>query len=179
MKYHKLDKSMQKCRNWKVMPANCLAPIIKCAYKEAQQQIKEETFQDGDFLQKVHQYLSSPDVLENMAVSYIRLAALYTCCKKAVHIIIPSLISSVSSSLSITAICSCWGCCCCCCCCFSWWCWWDIGTGTARVARLGLVVIVLTGEPTACYPWTLLALLLHSNSSLHETAMTVWINYNN
>ena len=48
------------------MPANCLAPIIKCAYKKkAQQQIKEEAFQDGDFLQKVHQYLSSPDVLEN------------------------------------------------------------------------------------------------------------------
>ena len=66
MKYHKLDKSMQKYRNWKVMPANCLAPIIKCAYKKAQQQIKEEAFQDGDFLQKVHQYLSSPDVLENM-----------------------------------------------------------------------------------------------------------------
>ena len=39
------------------MPANCLAPIIKCAYKKAQQQIKEEAFQDGDFLQKVHQYL--------------------------------------------------------------------------------------------------------------------------
>ena len=50
------------------MPANCLAPIIKCAYKKAQQQIKEEAFQDGDFLQKVHQYLSSPDVLENMCV---------------------------------------------------------------------------------------------------------------
>ena len=47
------------------MPANCLTPIIKCAYKKAQQQIKEEAFQDGDFLQKVHQYLSSPDVLEN------------------------------------------------------------------------------------------------------------------
>ena len=47
------------------MPANCLVPIIKCAYKQAQQQIKE-AFQDGDFLQKVHQYLSSPDVLENM-----------------------------------------------------------------------------------------------------------------
>ena len=38
---------------------------MKCAYKKAQQQIKEEAFQDGDFLQKVHQYLSSPDVLEN------------------------------------------------------------------------------------------------------------------
>ena len=48
------------------MPANCLAPIIKCAYKKAQQQIKEEAYQDGDFLQKVHQYLSSPDVLENI-----------------------------------------------------------------------------------------------------------------
>ena len=47
------------------MPANCLAPIIKCAYKKAQQQIKEEAFQDGDFTQKAHQYLSSPDVLEN------------------------------------------------------------------------------------------------------------------
>ena len=47
------------------MPANCLALIIKWAYKEAQQQIKEEAFQDDDFLQKVHQYLSSPDVLEN------------------------------------------------------------------------------------------------------------------
>ena len=50
------------------MPANCLAPIIKCAYKKAQQQIKEEAFQDGDFLQKVHQYLSSPDVLENITI---------------------------------------------------------------------------------------------------------------
>ena len=48
------------------MPANCLAPIVKCAYKKPQQQIKEEAFQDGDFLQKVHQYLSSPDVLENI-----------------------------------------------------------------------------------------------------------------
>ena len=48
------------------MPANCLTPIIKCAYKKSQQQIKEEAFQDGDFLQKVHQYLSSPDVLENI-----------------------------------------------------------------------------------------------------------------
>ena len=69
MKYHKLDKSMQKCKNWKVMPGNCLTPIIKCAYKKAQQQIKEEAFQDGDFLQKVHQYLSSPDVLENNSSS--------------------------------------------------------------------------------------------------------------
>ena len=50
------------------MLAYCLAPIIKCAYKKAQQQIKEEAFQDGDFLQKVHQYLSSPDVLENTAM---------------------------------------------------------------------------------------------------------------
>ena len=47
------------------MPANCLAPITKCAYKKVQQQIKEEAFQDGDFTQKAHQYLSSPDVLEN------------------------------------------------------------------------------------------------------------------
>ena len=47
------------------MPAICLAPITKCAYKKTQQQIKEETFQDGDFTQKAHQYLSSPDVLEN------------------------------------------------------------------------------------------------------------------
>ena len=52
------------------MPANCLAPIIKCAYKKAQQQIKEEAFQDGDFLQKVHQYLSSPDVLENKKTDF-------------------------------------------------------------------------------------------------------------
>ena len=50
------------------MPANCSVPIIKCAYKKAQQQIKEEAFQDGDFLQKVHQYLSSPDVLENILI---------------------------------------------------------------------------------------------------------------
>ena len=42
---------------------------MKCAYKKAQQQIKEEAFQDGDFLQKVHQNLSSPDVLENSYVS--------------------------------------------------------------------------------------------------------------
>ena len=48
------------------MPANCLAPITKCAYKKEQQQIKEEAFQDGDFTQKAHQYLSSPDVLENI-----------------------------------------------------------------------------------------------------------------
>ena len=48
------------------MPANYLAPITKCAYKKEQQQIKEEAFQDGDFTQKAHQYLSSPDVLENM-----------------------------------------------------------------------------------------------------------------
>ena len=47
------------------MPANCLVPITKCAYKKVQQQIKEEAFQDGDFTQKAHQYLSSPDVLEN------------------------------------------------------------------------------------------------------------------
>ena len=47
------------------MPANCLAPVTKCAYKKAQQQIKEEAFQNGDFTQKAHQYLSSPDVLEN------------------------------------------------------------------------------------------------------------------
>ena len=36
-----------------------MPPITKCAYKKAQQQIKEEAFQDGDFLQKAHQYLSS------------------------------------------------------------------------------------------------------------------------
>ena len=77
MKYHKLDKSMQKCRNWKVMPANCLAPIIKCTYKKAQQQIKEEAFQDGDFLQKVHQYLSSPDVLENWKLGFISITSCY------------------------------------------------------------------------------------------------------
>ena len=51
------------------MLANCLAPITKCAYKKAQKQIKEEAFQDGDFTQKAHQYLSSPDVLENTAPS--------------------------------------------------------------------------------------------------------------
>ena len=50
------------------MPANCLVLITKSAYKKAQQQIKEEAFQDGDFIQKVHQYLSSPDVLENKSV---------------------------------------------------------------------------------------------------------------
>ena len=33
--------------------------------QKEQQQIKEEAFQDGDFAQKAHQYLSSPDVLEN------------------------------------------------------------------------------------------------------------------
>ena len=33
--------------------------------QKKQQQIKEEAFQDGDFTQKAHQYLSSPDVLEN------------------------------------------------------------------------------------------------------------------
>ena len=48
------------------MPAICLAPITKCAYKKEQQQIKEEAFQDGDFTQKAHQDLSSPDVLENI-----------------------------------------------------------------------------------------------------------------
>ena len=48
------------------MPANCLAPITKYAYKKVQQQIKEEAFQDGDFTQKAHQYLSSSDALENM-----------------------------------------------------------------------------------------------------------------
>ena len=37
----------------------------KVRLQKKQQQIKEEAFQDGDFLQKVHQYLSSPDVLEN------------------------------------------------------------------------------------------------------------------
>ena len=47
------------------MQANCLAPMTKCAYKKAQQQIKEEAFQDGDFTQKAHQYLSSSDALEN------------------------------------------------------------------------------------------------------------------
>ena len=51
------------------MPANCLAPITKCANKREQQQIKEEAFQDGDFTQKAHQYLSSPDVLENKATN--------------------------------------------------------------------------------------------------------------
>ena len=34
--------------------------------QEARQQIKEEAFQDGDFIQKAHQYLSSPNVLENI-----------------------------------------------------------------------------------------------------------------
>ena len=33
--------------------------------QKEQQQIKKEAFQDGDFTQKAHQYLSSPDVLEN------------------------------------------------------------------------------------------------------------------
>ena len=33
--------------------------------QKAQPQNKEEGFQDGDFTQKAHQYLSSPDVLEN------------------------------------------------------------------------------------------------------------------
>ena len=47
------------------MSSNYLAPINKCTYKKAQQQIKEETFQDGDFTQKAHQYLSSSDALEN------------------------------------------------------------------------------------------------------------------
>ena len=31
------------------MPANYLAPISKWAYKKAQQQNKEEAFQDGEF----------------------------------------------------------------------------------------------------------------------------------
>ena len=42
-------------------------------YKKVPQQIKEEAFQDVDFKQKAHQYLSSPDVLENN-VSFIALA---------------------------------------------------------------------------------------------------------
>ena len=50
------------------MPANFLAPITKCAYKKAQQQIKEEAFQDGDFTQKAYQYLSSSDALENIYI---------------------------------------------------------------------------------------------------------------
>ena len=41
----------------------------KVRLQKAQQQIKEEAFQDGDFLQKVHQYLSSPDVLENKTLN--------------------------------------------------------------------------------------------------------------
>ena len=52
------------------MPANCLAPITKCTYKKAQQQIKEEAFQDSDFTQKAHQYLSSSDALENINTFY-------------------------------------------------------------------------------------------------------------
>ena len=47
------------------MPANCLAPISKCGYKKAQQQNKEEAFQDGDFALKRCQYLSTAEALEN------------------------------------------------------------------------------------------------------------------
>ena len=54
------------------MPANCLAPITKCAYKKPQQQIKEEAFQDGDFIQKAYQYLSSSDELENAVFLAVR-----------------------------------------------------------------------------------------------------------
>ena len=43
----------------------------KVRLQKAQQQIKEEAFQDGDFLQKVHQYLSSPDVLENSTSKFV------------------------------------------------------------------------------------------------------------
>ena len=59
MKYHEMDQAMQKCRNWKVMPANCLAPIRKWAYKKKQQQNKEEAFQDGDSTGKTRHCLSS------------------------------------------------------------------------------------------------------------------------
>ena len=48
------------------MPANCLAPISKCAYKKVQQQNKEEAFQDGNFSEKSLQYLSTTEALENM-----------------------------------------------------------------------------------------------------------------
>ena len=57
MKYHELDQAMQTCRNRKVIPANCLAPISKCALKKVQN--KEEAFQDGDITGKTHHCLSS------------------------------------------------------------------------------------------------------------------------
>ena len=41
MKYHELDQAMQKCRSWKVLPANCLVPISKCAYKKRSNRIKK------------------------------------------------------------------------------------------------------------------------------------------
>ena len=41
------------------MPANCLAPISKCAYQKARQQNKEEAFQDGNITGKTHHCLSS------------------------------------------------------------------------------------------------------------------------
>ena len=85
MKYHELDQAIQKCRNWKVMAANCLAPINKCAYKKAQQQNKE-AFQDGDSTDKIRHCLSSKTAGEQItpaaAPLFIKIIYFTQCFKK-------------------------------------------------------------------------------------------------
>ena len=53
MNYHELDQAMHR-----VMAANYLVPISKCAYKNVRQQSKE-AFQDGNSTGKICHCLSS------------------------------------------------------------------------------------------------------------------------
>ena len=50
----------------KVNAGKFLGANHQVSLQKAQQQNKEEAFQDGDFTQKAHQYLSSSNVLENI-----------------------------------------------------------------------------------------------------------------
>ena len=49
----------------KVNASKYLGANQQVRLQKAQQQNKEEAFQDGDFTQKAHQYLSSSNALEN------------------------------------------------------------------------------------------------------------------
>ena len=54
----KIAEAESKCRHISLRQS-------QVRLQKAQQQNKEEAFQDGDFTQKAHQYLSSSNALEN------------------------------------------------------------------------------------------------------------------
>ena len=65
MKYIMNWMGIAEMQKLKVNAGKFLGANQQVRLQKAQQQNKEEAFQNGDFIQKAHQYLSSSNALEN------------------------------------------------------------------------------------------------------------------